>query len=113
MDHHRSSYECTSRGREIVSAIVEDYDLPLGIIAPCNPEHELFGTIEEELYTRSTVDNTLAMLTNAGRFHAKLHVFLSKPVNFSLIHLPMFQQLAHASALKIFKMRLKMPQTLS
>ena len=72
MDHHRSLHECTSRGREIVSAIVEDYDLPLGIIAPCNPEHELFGTIEEELYTRSTVDNTLAMLTNAGRFHAEI-----------------------------------------
>lgn len=72
LDHHRTLHECSSRGSEIVSAIVEDYDLPLGIIAPCNPEHELFGTIDKDLYTRSTVDDTLAMLTNAGNFHAEI-----------------------------------------
>ena len=72
MDHHKALHVVSSRGSEIVSAIVEDYDLPLGIIAPCNPEHELFNSINQELYDRSTVDDTLAMLTNAGKFHAEI-----------------------------------------
>ena len=72
LDHHRTLHTCGTRGSEIVSAIVEDYDLPLGIISPCDPSHELFGTIDPELYRRSTVDDTLAMLTNAGRFHAEI-----------------------------------------
>ena len=72
MDHHKALHVVGARGSEIVSAIVEDYDLPLGIIAPCNPEHELFNSINQELYDRSTVDDTLAMLTNAGKFHAEI-----------------------------------------
>ncbi|MDE0841964.1 MAG: Sua5/YciO/YrdC/YwlC family protein [Porticoccaceae bacterium] len=72
MDHHKAVHVVSPRGSEIVSAIVEDYDLPLGIIAPCNPQHELFKSINQELYERSTVDDTLAMLTNAGKFHAEI-----------------------------------------
>ncbi len=72
LDHHKSLHVTSSRGAEIVSAIVEDYDLPLGIIAPCNPDHPLFADIDRDLYLRSTVNDTLAMLTNAGRFHAEI-----------------------------------------
>lgn len=72
LDHHRALHITSSRGAEIVAAIVEDYDLPLGIIAPCNTEHPLLAKIDRDLYLRSTVNDTLAMLTNAGKFHAEI-----------------------------------------
>jgi tRNA A37 threonylcarbamoyladenosine synthetase subunit TsaC/SUA5/YrdC len=72
MNHHKALHVVSTRGAEIVEAIVDDYDLPLGIIAPCNPKHPLFDSISQELYDRSTVDDTLAMLINAGRFHAEI-----------------------------------------
>ena len=38
-DIHRALHVCSQRGRDIVSAITEDYDLPLGCIAPCRADH--------------------------------------------------------------------------
>jgi len=34
---------CTPRGRDIMRAIVEDYDLPLGCVAPCRLDHPMLG----------------------------------------------------------------------
>ena len=72
MSHHAHMHKVSSRGSDIVQAITDDYDLPLGVIAPCNTEHPLIRDINPDLYQRSTVNDTLAMLTNAGKFHAAI-----------------------------------------
>jgi tRNA A37 threonylcarbamoyladenosine synthetase subunit TsaC/SUA5/YrdC len=63
---------CSPRGRDIVRAIVEDYDLPLGCIAPCRLDHPMLAGLDAETLAASTRDGTVAMLLNAGRFHAEL-----------------------------------------
>jgi len=71
-DIHRELHVCSARGRDIVRAITEDYDLPLGAIAPCRLDHPLLKPLGAEAAAQSTVDGTLVMLLNAGPFHAAL-----------------------------------------
>jgi len=71
-DHHRELHGVSERGRRIVEAITMDYDLPLGLIAPCRPDHPMLRRLDADTYERSTRDNTLLMLLNAGRFHAEI-----------------------------------------
>lgn len=69
---HRMLHVVGSRGREIVLAITQDYDLPLGLVAPCNAEHPLLRKLDADIYQRSTRDNTLLMLLNAGPLHREI-----------------------------------------
>jgi tRNA A37 threonylcarbamoyladenosine synthetase subunit TsaC/SUA5/YrdC len=69
---HRELHACSSRGREIVDAIVQDYDLPLGCIAPYRSEHPMLRDLDAETLAASSLGGTLVMLLNAGRFHAAL-----------------------------------------
>lgn len=71
-DLHREVHQVSERGRAIVEAITVDYDLPLGLIAPCRPDHPLLKMLDPDTYERSTRDNTLLMLLNAGPFHAAI-----------------------------------------
>ena len=71
-DLHRALHRVSSRGREIVDAITRDYDLPLGLIAPCDVDHPLLQALDPDIFARSTRDNTLLMLLNAGPFHREL-----------------------------------------
>lgn len=71
-DHHREIHIVSQRGRDIVAAITGDYDLPLGVVAPCRSEHPMLRRLDADTYRRSTADNTLLMLMNAGRFHAAI-----------------------------------------
>jgi tRNA A37 threonylcarbamoyladenosine synthetase subunit TsaC/SUA5/YrdC len=71
-DLHRELHQLSPRGRSIVEAITVDYDLPLGLIAPCRPDHPLLKMLDPDTYERSTRDNTLLMLLNAGPFHAAI-----------------------------------------
>ena len=71
-DLHRELHVVSSRGREIVEAITHDYDLPLGLIAPCRADHPLLTQLDADIYQRSTRDNTLLMLLNAGPFHREI-----------------------------------------
>lgn len=71
-DLHRALHKVSSRGNEIYDAICNDYDLPLGLIAPCNLDHPLFKTLDRDTYERSTKGDTLLMLMNSGRFHAEI-----------------------------------------
>jgi tRNA A37 threonylcarbamoyladenosine synthetase subunit TsaC/SUA5/YrdC len=71
-DLHRALHKVSSRGREIVDAITRDYDLPLGLIAPCDLQHPLLQALDPDIYARSTRDGTLLMLLNAGPFHREL-----------------------------------------
>jgi len=53
-DLHRALHQVSSRGREIVQAITNDYNLPLGLVAPCKPEHPLLQQLDHDIYERST-----------------------------------------------------------
>jgi tRNA A37 threonylcarbamoyladenosine synthetase subunit TsaC/SUA5/YrdC len=71
-DIHRVLHVCSQRGRDIVAAITEDYDLPLGCIAPCRADHPLLRTLTADTVAASTLNNTLVILLNAGKFHAAI-----------------------------------------
>ena len=71
-DLHDELHIVSGRGRDIIKAICEDYELPLGVIAPCRQDHPLFKSIDQETYRLSTRNNTLLMLMNAGNFHAAI-----------------------------------------
>ncbi|MDA0367087.1 MAG: Sua5/YciO/YrdC/YwlC family protein [Proteobacteria bacterium] len=71
-DLHKALHRVSNRGREIYDAICNDYDLPLGLIAPCNIDHPLLQTLDRDTYERSTKGDTLLMLMNSGRFHAEI-----------------------------------------
>lgn len=91
-DLHNELHQVSQRGSEIVDAICNDYDLPLGVIAPCNSEHPLFGSVADEVYKLSTLNNTLLMLMNAGKFHKEItnlsykdgHLLFGSSANISL-----------------------------
>jgi len=48
------------------------YDLPLGCIAPCRLDHPMLAALDAETLAASTRKGTVAMLLNAGHFHAEL-----------------------------------------
>ena len=60
-DLHRELHVVSARGREIVDAITRDYDLPLGLIAPCRSDHPLLRGLDPDTFDRSTKDDTLLM----------------------------------------------------
>ena len=69
---HRDLHVCSSRAREIVAAVTVDYGLPLGCIAPFRADHPAIAACEDGMVADSSQDGTIAMLLNAGRFHAAL-----------------------------------------
>ena len=71
-DLHRALHRVSTRGQEIYEAICLDYDLPLGLIAPCAIDHPLLKTLDRDTYQRSTKGDTLLMLMNSGKFHAEI-----------------------------------------
>lgn len=71
-DIQRELHICGQRGRDIVAAITEDYDLPLGCIAPCRIDHTLLRTLTPDALAASTRNDTLVILMNAGKFHAAI-----------------------------------------
>jgi len=71
-DIQRELHVLSARGRDIVAAVTEDYDLPLGAIAPCRIDHPMLRALTPEALAASTRDDTLVILLNAGKFHAAL-----------------------------------------
>ncbi len=69
---HREVHVLDQRGRDIVRAITEDCDLPLGAIAPCRSDHSLLAKLTPGSFERSTKSGTVAMLMNSGPFHAEI-----------------------------------------
>jgi tRNA A37 threonylcarbamoyladenosine synthetase subunit TsaC/SUA5/YrdC len=69
---HRELHVVSARGRAIVQAITQDYDLPLGLIAPCRTDHPLLRALDADTFERSTKGDTLLMLLNAGPFHREI-----------------------------------------
>lgn len=91
-DLHRELHVVSPLAHDIYQAIVHDYDLPLGVIAPCRPDHPFLRALDADTYARSTKDDTLLMLVNAGKFHAALtgishaegHLLFGSSANISL-----------------------------
>jgi tRNA A37 threonylcarbamoyladenosine synthetase subunit TsaC/SUA5/YrdC len=71
-DLQRELHVLDARGRSVVDAITKDYDLPLGLIAPCRIEHPLLAKLDADTFERSTKGGTLLMLLNAGPFHREI-----------------------------------------
>jgi tRNA A37 threonylcarbamoyladenosine synthetase subunit TsaC/SUA5/YrdC len=69
---HRRLHRCGTRAREIVSAITETYDLPLGVIAPADFGDPFLANLDARVVEASTRNGTLLMLMNAGQFHHEL-----------------------------------------
>ncbi len=76
-------HQCSQSGSDIVHAIVDDYNLPFGCIAPYRLDHTMLTKLDAEMLTASTQDGTVVMLLNAGRFHAE-HTRLSQEATFPL-----------------------------
>lgn len=72
MTLHREIHRIDTRGKEIVEAITLDYDLPLGVIGPAQMDHPILQQMTPDALARSTKDNTVLMLVNAGEFHAQI-----------------------------------------
>jgi tRNA A37 threonylcarbamoyladenosine synthetase subunit TsaC/SUA5/YrdC len=69
---HRSLHRLDDRARAMVAALTEEYDLPLGVIAPYVEDHPLMKKLDPVALAGSSKDGTIAMLMNAGPFHAEL-----------------------------------------
>jgi tRNA A37 threonylcarbamoyladenosine synthetase subunit TsaC/SUA5/YrdC len=69
---HRSLHRLDARGRAMVETLVDDYDLPLGVIAPYDPAHPMLRHLDTSTLQGSSRDGTIAMLVNAGPLHAAL-----------------------------------------
>ncbi|MDO9276952.1 MAG: Sua5/YciO/YrdC/YwlC family protein [Polaromonas sp.] len=80
---HRSLHQLDARGRAMVEALTEEYDLPLGVIAPYDRNHTLVQRLDPTALAGSSKDGTIAMLVNAGPFHAEL-CRLSREENFPI-----------------------------
>jgi tRNA A37 threonylcarbamoyladenosine synthetase subunit TsaC/SUA5/YrdC len=56
----------------MVAMLTEGYELPIGVIAPYAPDHPLVQRLDPAALSGSSKDGTIAMLVNAGPFHAEL-----------------------------------------
>lgn len=61
-----------SRAREIVEAVVVDYDLAMSVVGPYHADHSYFSTIDPRCIERSTKNGTMDILLNAGKLHNAL-----------------------------------------
>jgi len=69
---HRSLHRLDARASAMVTMLTQGYDLPLGVIAPYVQEHPLVQRLDPAALAGSSKDGTIAMLVNAGPFHAAL-----------------------------------------
>ena len=69
---HRQVHIVDQRASEIVDCITQDYDLPMGVIAPARMDHPLLAKLSGDAIAGSNKDGTIVMLLNAGAFHAEI-----------------------------------------
>ncbi|MEC7489299.1 MAG: Sua5/YciO/YrdC/YwlC family protein [Pseudomonadota bacterium] len=63
---HLDLHELPAARRAIVSAVTEEWDLPMGTAAKVRMDHPALATLPEDTLRQTTHDGTLAMLLNAG-----------------------------------------------
>ena len=69
MDHSQILHDLGVREREILRVTIEEYDLPISVVAPFNPSHPSLANVDPYVMETSSKAGTLDMLLNAGRFH--------------------------------------------
>ena len=69
---HRELHVLSDRATDVVHALVDDYDLPIGAIAPARHGHPILRKLDAAALDGSTKNGTLLMLLNAGPFHAAI-----------------------------------------
>ncbi len=63
---HLAMHDLPTDRRAIVSAITEEWDLPMGTAAKVHMDHPAIANLPEDTLKQTTHDGTLAMLLNAG-----------------------------------------------
>jgi len=63
---HAALHVLEGRNREIVRTITQGYDLPMGTVAPADLDHPMMKNLDTEVFERTTLGGTIAMLLNAG-----------------------------------------------
>ena len=63
---HTQLHRLSERNAAIVRWLVHDFDLPLGVIGPYDPDHPILKNIDQKTMEAATVGGSLAMLINAG-----------------------------------------------
>lgn len=56
----------------MVDCITQDYDLPVGVVAPYRPDHPLMKNLDAGALKASTAGDTLGLLLNAGPIHKEV-----------------------------------------
>lgn len=55
--------------QEMIDCITQDYDLPLGVVAPYRQDHPMLRAVSPDMLKASTAKATLGLLLNAGPIH--------------------------------------------
>lgn len=63
---HAALHDLPDERRAIVSAIVDEYDLPLGTVAKARLDHPALAGLRKDVLDQTTHEGTIAMLLNAG-----------------------------------------------
>lgn len=63
---HEEVHILDEHKRAMVRMLTEDYDLPVGTIAPCRKDHPIFQNLDADVYEQSTFYDTAALLLNGG-----------------------------------------------
>ena len=69
---HAAVHLLDGHNRRIVRTITQDYDLPMGTVAPADMNHPMFQNVDPSVIERTTLGGTLAMLLNAGPLMDKM-----------------------------------------
>lgn len=69
---HKELHVMEPEHAEIVRCLVQDFDLPLAVIAKYNPDHPIMKNVDKSTLDALTVDGTLAMLINGGALQDEL-----------------------------------------
>lgn len=72
LETQRQMHMLDRRGQTMVDTLIRDHDLPLGVLGPVNPDHPQIRKLDPELRRASSAAGTVALLVNAGTFHAEL-----------------------------------------
>ncbi len=63
-----------SRAREMISMLVDDFDLPIGVVAPFNPDHPYIRNLSPELLEVTAYKGTMSTVVNHGDFAGRVSV---------------------------------------
>jgi tRNA A37 threonylcarbamoyladenosine synthetase subunit TsaC/SUA5/YrdC len=62
----------SQQGRDVVSTIIHDHDLPFSIVAPFRADHPVVRSLPPFALKNSTLAGTMDMLLNAGPLHNEI-----------------------------------------